>query len=40
MAEIDKSLPNVKTKLDIPSKEEQEEVVVQDEIEEQEQKPI
>ena len=40
MAEIDKSLPNVKTKLDIPSKEEQEEVVVQDAIEEQEKRPI
>ena len=36
MAEIDKSLPNVKTKIDIPSEEEVKEVAVQDAIEEQE----
>jgi hypothetical protein len=40
MAEIDKSLPNVKTKIDIPSEEEVKEVAVQDAIEEQEKQPI
>ena len=36
MAEIDKSLPNTKTKLEIPAEEELQEVAVQDAIEEQE----
>ena len=36
MAEIDKSLPNVKTKLEVPAEEEIKEVAVQDAIEEQE----
>jgi hypothetical protein len=40
MAEIDKSLPNVKTKLDIPSEEEVKEVAVQEAQEEAEKQPI
>ena len=39
MAEIEKGLPNVKTKIDIPSKEEQEEVAVQEAQEEAEKHP-
>ena len=40
MAEIDKSLPNVKTKIDIPSEEEVKEVAVQEAQEEAEKQPI
>ena len=36
MAEIDKGLPNVKTKLEVPGEEELKEVAVQDAVEEQE----
>ena len=36
MAEIEKGLPNVKTKLEVPAEEEVKEVAVQDAIEEQE----
>jgi desulfoferrodoxin (superoxide reductase-like protein) len=36
MAEIDKGLPNVKTKLEVPAEEKLQEVAVQDAIEEQE----
>jgi hypothetical protein len=40
MAEIDKGLPNTKTKLDIPSEEELQEVAVQEQEEQLEKKPI
>ena len=40
MAEIDKGLPNVKTKLDIPSEEELQEVAVQEQEAQEERKPI
>ena len=40
MAEIDKGLPNTKTKLDIPSEEELQEVAVQEAQEEAEKQPI
>ena len=40
MAEIDKGLPNTKTKLDIPSEEELQEVAVQEQEAQEERKPI
>ena len=40
MAEIDKSLPNTKTKLEIPSEEELQEVAVQEQEAELEKQPI
>ena len=40
MAEIDKGLPNTKTKLDIPSEEELQEVAVQESEEQLEKQPI